>query len=71
MNIIIIYLKDLSTLQVVAGSEIAIIAHIRIEGSISVSFQISIKSIVSDISFELLILYHTKPSFTILSTNSP
>jgi len=33
MNTIIKYLKDLSTLQVVAGNEIAIIAHIRIEVS--------------------------------------
>lgn len=71
MNTIIIYLKDFSTLQVVAGSEIAIIAHIRIEGSYSVSLKTSVKSIVSDTSFEFHILYYTKPSSTILSTNSP
>lgn len=71
MNKIKIYLNDLSTLQVVVRSEIAIIAHIFIEGSNSVSFKTVMKSILSGTSFYFHMLNHIKPSSTILTTNSP
>lgn len=58
----------LSILQVVAGSEIAIIAHIFIEGNL-VSFETTMKPTLST-SFEFYILYHTKTFSIILSTNS-
>lgn len=55
-------MNDLSTLQVVAGREIAIIAHIFLAGSNSVSFKTSVKSIISGTSFELHKMNHIKPS---------
>lgn len=68
VNKIKIYLNDLSTLHVLSGREIAIIAHICIKGS---CFQKSVKSIIPGTYFKFHKLNHTKPLSTILSTNSP